>query len=264
MASVDNQEIKAKKDLVLDLLKSKYPEAEYADDDALFEQIGKDYEEYEEQKKGYEEEHDALADLFAKDPKSASFFVEWQNGKDPIVNLLELYGNEILDIMDDPERQAELAEANKKFLERVAKEKQLEEEYNKNIEVSKQTLSDIQAEQGLTDEQIDKAMEFIVGVFTDAIIGKFDRETIKMALKATNYDADVEAATQEGDVRGRNAKIKEQLRTRNTNDGVAQLNGKNNGVPSNLRNELGALSNYGDGVKDIWERGGMVRKKYNQ
>ena len=59
------------------------------------------------------------------------------------------------------------------------------------------------------------------------VMGKFSTETLDMACKALNYDADVAAAGEEGEVAGRNAKITEKLRKSNKGDGTAPLGGKN-------------------------------------
>lgn len=70
----------------------------------------------------------------------------------------------------------------------------------------------MQQEEGLPDEDIDSAMDFLVGIVRDGIMGKFTRESIEMAIKAIRHDSDVEAAGHEGEVKGRNSKIEEKLR----------------------------------------------------
>ena len=58
-------------------------------------------------------------------------------------------------------------------------------------------------------------------------MGKFTTETLDMARKALNYDADMAIATEEGEIAGRNAKITEQLRKSSKGDGTNPLGGKN-------------------------------------
>lgn len=95
----------------------------------------------------------------------------------------------------------------------------------------------------------------------DGILGKFTRESIDMAFKAINHDANVEDAAHEGEVRGRNAKIEEKLKKASHGDGTANLNGKNSGGKPNNLPDLGAISRY-DGNQSIWERGGEKRTSY--
>ena len=44
-----------------------------------------------------------------------------------------MFGTEIKDAIDDPERLEAIAEANKEYVERVAESKKLDEEYQANL-----------------------------------------------------------------------------------------------------------------------------------
>ena len=123
------------------------------------------------------------------------------------------------------------------------------------------TLETMQQDEGLSDEDIDSAMDFLVGIVRDGIMGKFTRESVAMALKAIRHDSDVEQADHEGEVRGRNTKIEEKLRKGSKNDGTANLGSKNGGGKGGSREmpDLGVIDqNYG--TQNIWERGGEKRR----
>ena len=157
--------------------------------------------------------------------------MNWKDGKDPAVELVRQFGTDIADAINDPDRQEEIANANKEFVERVAKEKELDDIYQKNLEESLKVISDYQQQNGLSDEQVDGAMEFLIGM------GKFTAETIGMAMKALNYDTAVEEANHEGEVRGKNTKIEEKLRKRQKGDGIPNLNsGKGSGATTKRSN----------------------------
>lgn len=211
-------------------LKKKYPDKEYADDEALFGQINDDYDDYEGQLSDYRDREGKLTDLFSKDPRSAQFISDMAKGKDPWIAVIERLGIDgVTDLMNDPDKQAEYAEANKKYVERLAKEKSLEEEFQGNFAESMNLLEQVQQERGLGDETVDAAMDLVMRIANEAIVGKFTRETIDMALNAVNHDADVENARTEGTVAGRNAKIDEKLRKPKGGDGTPSLAGSNNG-----------------------------------
>ena len=72
--------------------------------------------------------------MMSADPRSAQYLTDWANGEDPVVGLVRNFGAEIKDVLEDPEMQDKLAEANKEYVERVAKNKALEEEYSNNRE----------------------------------------------------------------------------------------------------------------------------------
>lgn len=260
MAEVENQQVRTKREAMLERLRGRYPDMDMTDEEAVYGAISDDYDNYDSKLNGYKEREKAITDMFAADPRSASFLSSWSKGADPVIELIRQFGYDIKDAIDDPQRQEKIAAANKEFVERVAKEKELEDVYQQNIEQSLQTIDELQAKNNLTDEQVDEAMVLILSIVNDAIVGKFTPETIDMAMKAINHDMDVAAAEHVGEVRGKNAKIDEKLRKQGKSDGVSALGGKNGGggSPRRQRN-LGALDNFGEGVQTIWERGGEKR-----
>lgn len=257
----NNTEVKSNRDRYKERLKTKYPDKEFADDEELFGQINDDYDGYDKELSGYKEREKALSDLFASNPRSAAFLTDWRKGEDPIVGMVRKFGDDFKAALEDPEKQEALAVANKEYAERIAKESEFEEQYQQNISVTLSTLEQMQQEDGLSDDEIDQAMEFLIGIMKDGLLGKFQRESIQMAIKAIKHDSDVEVANREGEVRGRNSKIEEKLRKGGKNDGTANLAGKNGGGSGGARQmpDLGAISRY-DGAQNIWERGGEKRK----
>ena len=234
---------KSKRDITLERLKVKYPDGNFEDDEAIFSHSNDDYDSYDNELATYKEHEKGLADMFSADPRSAAFLTDWRNGEDPVVGLVRKFGVEIKDVLDDPEMQEKIAEANKEYLDRVAQEKELEETYQANLAESLETISSIQEEKGYSDEQIDQAFEWLMGVIQDGVIGKFTPEIIDMAMKAQNYDADVAQAEAEGEVRGRNAKIEEKLRTRKAGDGLVALEGNNGNTGSRKPQSMFDLAN---------------------
>lgn len=210
------------RDKAMERLRGRYPDKQFDDDEAAWGQVNEDYDSYDRMA----DNEKKLSDMFGSDPRSARFITEWKNGSDPVVQLVKMYGDDITDAVNDPDKLEEIAAANKEFVERVGKEKQLEEEYQQNLETSIDDMNSVQEEDGLTDEQMDAAMSWLIGVIGDGVRGKFAPETIRMAVKAQNYDADMADAAHEAEVRGRNAKIDEKLRKANEGDGVSALNGK--------------------------------------
>ena len=260
MAEVENQQVKTRREAMTERLKGRYPDKDFSDDEAIFGAISDDYDNYDKDIAGYQEREKAFSDMFTRDPRSASFLQNWRNGGDPAVELVRLFGTDIKDAIDDPDRQEEMAAANKEFVERVAKEKELEAVYEQNVAESLQTMAQVQEANGLTDEQLDDAMAFIMGIVRDAVMGKFTAETIDMAMKAINHDKDVATAEMEGEVRGKNTKAEEKLRKGKSGDGMPTLGGKNGGGGRQKpQRSLGALDNFGDNNKTIWERGGEKR-----
>lgn len=261
----NNTEVKSNRDRYTERLKQKYPDKEFADDEAIFGQINEDYDGYDKELAGYREREKSLSDLFASNPRSAAFLTDWRKGEDPIVGMIRKFGDDFKEALEDPEKQEALAAANKEYAERIAEESKYEEEYQKNISETLSTIEQLQQADGLTDDDIDNAMEFLIRIMKDGLLGKFSKESIHMALKAIKHDSDVEQADREGEVRGRNTKIEEKLRRDSRSDGTANLGSKNGGGKGTAREmpDMGAIErNYGS--QNIWERGGEKRKTIKQ
>mgnify|MGYP003376846291 FL=1 len=255
-----NTEVMSNRDRYMERLKTKYPDKEFADDESIYAQINEDYDGYDNEIDAYKKQEKAMGDLFASNPRSAAFLTDWRNGEDPIVSLFRKFGDDLKDALEDPEKQEALAAANKEYAERIAEEGKFEEEYQKNIQETISMLEAVQQEKGLSDDDIDGAMDFLIGISKDGMLGKFSKESVLMALKAMNYDADVEEANHAGEVKGRNTKIEEKLRRNRAGDGTADLAGKNGGGQGNMMPDLGAAGRY-NGGGSIWERGGEKRRR---
>lgn len=223
----ENNEVKSRRDQQLERLRKKYPEKKFEDDEEIYGQISDDYDQYEQELDGYRGREKKLSDMFAADPRSAQLLTDMYNGVDPVVGLVKRFGMEIRDILDDPEMQDKIAEANKDYVERMAKSKQLDAEYETNMDATLETLRQYQSANGLSDEDIDNITAAWLQIVRDGVMGKLTTETITLIANALNHDADVANAQQEGEVAGRNSKIVEQHRKRAQGDGTQPLNGKN-------------------------------------
>ena len=232
-------EVKSNRERYTDRLKAKYPDKEFADDEALFAQINDEYDGLDKELSGYKEREKALSDLFASNPRSAAFLTDWRKGEDPIIGMIRKFGDDFKAALEDPEKQEALAAANKEYAERITKEKEFEEQYQQNINATLSTLEQMQQEEGISDDEIDQAMEFLIGIMKDGLLGKFTRDSIQMAIKAIKHDS--------------------------KSDGTANLAGKNGGGNAGSRQmpDLGAISRY-DGAQNIWERGGEKRRSINK
>lgn len=221
---------KSKRDMLKERLSKKYPDKNFDDDEEFAGQISDDYDAYDKEMDGYKKSEQALSDMFASDPRSASFLMDWKEGSDPVIALVKRFGTDIADAVNDPERLEEMKKANQEYLDRVAKSKESEEKYKKNLKKSLKAIADAQEQNGWSDEQVDGAMQNLFKILDDAIDGNITPDVLQLMMNAQNYDKDIASAQQEGEVRGRNAKIEEKLRKSESGDGVGHLEGKNGTV----------------------------------
>lgn len=235
---VGTGEVKSsKRDAFLERMRKKHPDTDFEDEDSRYGQITDDMDALENENSAMRDREGKLTNMFNSHPQAAAMMVDWMGGGDPVVTLVKRFGPELQEALQDPEKQEQLASAQKEYLERVTKEKELEEQYQQNISKSLSELDDIQEELGLTSDEVDEALKDLIQIVNDGIMGIFTRESLEMVMKARNHDADVAAADYEGEVRGKNAKITEKLRKRGSGDGAPVLGGKNagatNGAPVN-------------------------------
>ena len=266
MEKTDNSQVKSKREMLTERMRGKYPDKDFSDEESFYGQISDDYDDYDKRLSGYQEREKAFSDLFASDPRSANFLMNWKNGEHPMTALVRQFGKDGLEeLVNNDEKMEEFAKANEEYLERVAKENELEQEYQTNLEASLKSIEEKQAAEGLSDEQVDAAMDFLIGIVRDGLMGKFTPESIDMAFKAINHDADVTNAAEEAEVRGKNAKVEATLRKKSKGDGTANLDGKNGngGVQPRKGRSLGALEKFGSENRTIWERGNEKREKYH-
>ena len=113
-------------------LSKKYPDKNFDDDEAFAGQVSDDYDDYDKRLADYQKNEQAIGDMFATDPRATSFLMEWKDGSDPVVALVRTFGKDIVDAADDPARQEEIAKANREYIERVNKSKELDNEYETN------------------------------------------------------------------------------------------------------------------------------------
>ena len=219
----EEQKEQSRKEAFMARMQERYPDKDFGDEEALFAQISDDYD----QSDGDRESIVKLDGMFEADPRSAQFLTDMADGKSPWANYIRIFGPELKEGLEDPDTIAQIAEAEKDYVERVARNKELETEYETNMEGSLATLRNFQEERGLSDEELDEVVAAMIGIVRDGIMGKFLPETLEMVMKGINHDADVEAAAEEGEVAGRNAKITEQLKKSQKGDGTEPLGGKN-------------------------------------
>jgi len=260
MEDTEKQVVKNGKQRVIDRMKAKKPDLNYDDEEALYSSINDDYDALDGELKGYKENEEKLLGAFNKDPRIASLFLAMTKGENPLLYLIDNFGqDEIRAALDDPEMKDKIVEKQNAYLERQSKNSQLEEAAKQNITISLDALEEAKSELGCSDEDADKAFEMFAQIQEDAIVDKVTKDTWLMLLKGLNHDMDIENAAHEAEIRGRNAKIDKEKKKNTIPDGIPpQLGGQ--GALSNKAGRKpvieGALAKYSDDDSDdIWIRG---------
>jgi hypothetical protein len=250
----ENTENQAKKRGLEDLrsrFAERYPDRKYDADDDLYNDVYGELDEndarlkeLEEANKNYADTEGKLTNMFKANPITADLLISMaEEGKDPIVYLVEMYGKEGIEaIINDSEKAEAIAEANKKYHEKAAKSAQMEEERDKNIAESF-AMEDAMLEAGeITEEDLARVHDSLDEKYQNLMAGKWTKEDLLSELRSLNYDADVEEARQVGEVTGRNQKIEEKRRGKAAGDGLPVLGGGGSApVNRKTENKYGAL-----------------------
>lgn len=199
----------------------------YETDDDYYRQMRADADEDDEYISNYRKNEEAVNNLFASDPRSADFWEEWKRNPDrnPVAYMIRIYGTDgIREALDNPQFADEFEAANKEFLERKAKDKKHHEDVEANLDKALDMSEAYAQKTGITVEEADQLLQDILDRGERICNGEVTEEDLDWANKAKNYDASVEQAGMEGETRGRNTKIREQLR-KGTGDGMPSLGG---------------------------------------
>ena len=109
------------------------------------------------------------------------------------------------------------------------------------------------------DEHIDAVL---LQMAEEQAAGAWSEATIALLRRALNYDADVAKARHEGEVAGRNVRIREFLIERREPEGIYNLSGGGSALAHDVPAErLGGLA--AAERPNIWQRGGERRRRRN-
>lgn len=254
---VEKEAVRSNRDLLAERMKERYPDQEYEDDDGLFGAAMGDLSSYEERLSKQDEVDNQLTEMFSKDANMASHFMDLMAGKNPLLSMIEKYGPQLRDALEDPAIAEELAEANTSYVDRLGKEKELEEAYEANIAKSIEEANALEEAGTYTSEQIDEAFQAILDDANRAIMGEVSAEMLEMRLKGANYDQDVEGAASEAEVRGKNEAI--ELKKKDLKNEIPMIDGNRAEVAPKKRNPtIDSLDSMTSGG-DMWK--GMQKRK---
>lgn len=248
----DTNEVKSKRDLLLERMQEKYPDTDFSDDDGLYGAVMGDYDNYEATIAKHKEVDDKLGGMFESNPQFAGMFLSALNGdRNPVLSMIETYGDDFRSYLDDPENAESIAEANAKFVERLNSEKELEATYEKNLEQSLMIAEELEASGPYEREQIDMAFKAVLDDANKAIMGEINAEMLETKLKGLNHDNDIQEAVDEATIRTKNQKIEAKKKT--LKDELPMIDGKGTDVASDRRHPAIERLDQITGRPDIWK-----------
>lgn len=229
-----------------------HPDLNLDDEEAFYGQANANLDELE----GFRESNRQLGEAFNKTPLLAGLVLAAKEGENPFVYLAENIGPDmdIRTLAEDPEFGRKMGDALAKYQERLAAGAKAEKEIGENFLQSMDALKEVQAEKGLSDEDVQALVKKMFGeadaegnVVDEGIIGKaamgiVPKEIWEAVLKAQNYDADVKAAGEKAAATALNQRVQNGLK--DFGDQVVPNLGGNGGRRRAPKKDDGSLRSF--------------------
>lgn len=186
------------------------PDLNMDDEEAYYGSANRFMDEYE----GYEDNSRRMRESLSRSPAFAEMMVaaREQDDFDPVVWMVRNKGLDLKALADDPDYSKKLADAHGAYLERMAKQDEIESQMAENMPASVEAVKAKASEMGLSDEQAEEVIGKMYQVMDDLILGKLDPAVFEMMAKGMSYNKDVETAREEGVAEGLSAKVADKLK----------------------------------------------------
>jgi len=210
--------IKSSRDSFVARIKDRHPDLDDSDEENFYAAVNADYDEDDEGReelKRYREDDEKLRNIFESDPRMANIFLGMARGENVLEYLIDNFGQDFLDLINDPENEEarqRIAEKQKQWVEKQAASRDLERQASENLDKALDAFDAVAEELGATDEDKEEAFRQFTEFQQRAIVNDIDEDMWRLFFNGVTHDADVEQAGMEGEVRGRNTRIRERLR----------------------------------------------------
>lgn len=230
------------------------PDLDLDNEDEFYAQANQNLDDLEQ----YRQTNKELGEAFDRTPALAGMVIAARNGQNPFAWLAENIGPDmdIRALAEDPEFSKTMGEALTKFMENQEKGKQKKEEIGKNVTKSIETLKELQAEKGLSDEQCIKMCNDFFGEFDDegnpvgkesfmykASNGIVTKGMWESLINGRNYDTDIAAAKDQAAATALNSKVQNGLKE--FGGGVPSLSGGGKGGAERKPIKTGGFADWG-------------------
>ena len=211
---------KSKRDLFRERIGKRYPDLNMDDEDSYYDQIGRDYDQFE----GYEKSSKRLNERMNASPAFRDMIIAAgkQDDFDPIIYLTEQRGLDLRALIDDPDYSEKLAKAHADYIARQSESQKIDDAMAENMPKSVEAIRAKAKELGLDDETTQKIVGKMYQSMDDMIRGILDPEYFALLAKGEKFDTAVSDARDEGMAEGLNKKVNDKLRVlENKNERIA-------------------------------------------
>lgn len=224
---------KSGRDTFRERFATRFPDVNVDDEEAYYGALNGEFDRVEKSDAAQKQ----LGEVLARDGRSAGFLMVLKNGGNPVEYLIENYGEDFRDALNDEEKAKEFSAAFAKNMEKRAESDKLRAEAEANMQTMLDALDAAQADGSFADDEAAKAFEYLYadgGLLDRILVNDIKKEDWMMLMKAAKYDDmikenenKVAEARTEGEIAGRNANIDIQKKKK------SQVKAMPSDVPSN-------------------------------
>lgn len=236
------------------------PDLDLDNEDEFYNQANNNLDELE----NYRQANKELGEAFDRTPALGGMVIAAKNGQNPFAWLAENIGPDmdIRELASNPEFAETMGNALTKFMENQEKAKQKKKEIGNNAVKSLETLKELQAELGISDEQCIKMANDFFGEFDEdgnpigkesfmykASNGIVTKGMWESLVKGRNYDDDIKSAIDKASAQALNSRIQNGLKEFGGGAGVPSLSGGGKGGTERKPKKTGGFADWGkDGI----------------
>lgn len=208
---------KTAKETFYERYKADYPDDNADDEESVYSRINERNSEYDRLKK----DNDDFRAVVERHPQFGAMFLDMGDGKDFMESLLSRFSkDDIIAAYDDPAVAKKLSEAQVAYLQGEENNKKLRKEGEENVKKSVENYTKWCEKNGVEGDEVNELWGEAINFYTDGLKGIFSEKLFDMLRKGKNHDADVQAAKDEGELKGHNAKVQTVLAKAKTPEGI--------------------------------------------
>lgn len=195
-----------KRDAYKQMFNEDYPDLDFEDKEARYEQMARDRNTL----RSYKKSGEALNNVFENNRWLAAMVQDLASNPDtnPIEWMAD-NGIDINEVMSDENVRGKITEKIATFQQKQLEDEQEDEQRKKNFAKSAKALQSL----GLSEEQnMQMWSDFYSNIIDPALRGEVTEETWRMIQKANNYDNDIQQAREQSAMQARNEKIRNSVK----------------------------------------------------
>lgn len=207
-AEVTEKVERTPRELFYERIRTSRPDAKYDDDEEeYFRQASTMMDEHEKKSGEYDSMSKKLMSRFNSNPDEAEAFLDYLDGASLPTAIRRRLGDQALSMKEGDEGWDEFVKAGEERKAQQEESRKALDAFLANAKESDEVMSAFISEHGMDDETAQAFTDMVLAVANDISAGRISKDTLSMLKKARDYETDIVAAREQGEVDGKNKKI---------------------------------------------------------